>query len=210
MDFINTVLKVFVGDKSQKDVKALQPVINQIHSFEKELEGMDNDALRSKTFAFKAKIKEDGKAIFDQIEVLKNEAKASADIDRNEDIYAEIDKLQEEAYKGMEKSLDEILPEAFAVVKETAKRFVHNETLTVTASEFDRKISGIRDYVSLDADKAIWNNSWDAAGKEVTWDMIHYDVQLIGGIAMHQGKIAEMHATLPQCLDRQWGTFSDG
>src|SRR5690606_23721359 len=134
-------------------------------------------------------------------------------IDRNEDIYAEIDKLQDEAYKGMEKSLNEILPEAFAVVKETAKRFVYNKTLTVTASEFDRKISGIRDYVSLDADKAIWNNSWDAAGKEVTWDMIHYDVQLIGGIALHQGKIAEMQtgegktlvATLPVYLNALTG-----
>ena len=213
MDFLNSVIKVFVGDKSKKDVKELQPIINQIHSFEKELEGIDNDALRSRTSAFKAKIKEDGKAIFDKIELLKNEAKASADIDRNEDIYAEIDKLQDEAYKGMEKSLNEILPEAFAVVKETAKRFVHNKTLTVTASEFDRKISGIRDYVSLDADKAIWNNSWDAAGKEVTWDMIHYDVQLIGGIAMHQGKIAEMQtgegktlvATLPLYLNALTG-----
>ncbi|MCG2461937.1 preprotein translocase subunit SecA [Flavobacteriaceae bacterium F89] len=213
MDLLNSVIKVFVGDKSKKDVKELQPVINKIHSFEKELEGIDNDALRNKTIAFKAKIKEDGKAIFDQIEALKSEAKASADIDRNEDIYTEIDKLQEEAYKGMEKTLNEILPEAFAVVKETAKRFVHNETLTVAASEFDRKLSGTKDYVTLDGDTAVWNNSWDAAGKEVTWDMIHYDVQLIGGIAMHQGKIAEMQtgegktlvATLPLYLNALTG-----
>src|SRR5690606_36251054 len=142
MDFLNSVIKVFVGDKSKKDVKELQPIINQVHAYEKELEGLDHDALRNKTLAFKAKIKEDNKTIFDQIEALRNEAKASDDIDRNEDIYAEIDKLQEDAYKGMEKSLNDILPEAFAVVKETAKRFVNHKTLTVTASEFDRKLSG--------------------------------------------------------------------
>src|SRR5690606_31713508 len=136
------------------------------------------------------------------------EVESSNDIDRNEEIYAEIDKLNEEAYKISEKTLNDILPEAFAVVKETAKRFAANETLSVLATEFDRKLSGDKDYVTLEGDKAIWNNSWDAAGKEVTWDMVHYDVQLIGGIALHQGKVAEMQtgegkalvATLPLYL----------
>ena len=145
----------------------------------------------------------------EQIEALQEQVKVSDDIDKNEDIYAEIDKLNEEVYKISEATLNDILPEAFAVVKETAKRFVANETLTVTASEYDRKLSGTKDYVSLDGDKAIWKNSWDAAGKEVTWDMVHYDVQLIGGIALHQGKIAEMQtgegktlvATLPMYLN---------
>src|SRR5699024_8327398 len=112
-----------------------------------------------------------------------------------------------------EKVLAEILPEAFAVVKETAKRFANNTTLSVTASEFDRKLSASKDYVSLEDDKAVWQNSWDAAGKQVTWDMIHYDVQLIGGIALHQGKIAEMQtgegktlvATLPVYLNALTG-----
>lgn len=209
MSFINSVLKVFVGDKSEKDVKSLQPLVKEIKSFEKELEGLSHDELRQKTTAFKARIAEECKEINDKIAELQKEVENSSDIDRNEEIYSEIDKLNEEAYKISEKTLNDILPEAFAVVKETAKRFATNETITVTASEFDRKLSGEKDYVSLEGDKAIWRNSWDAAGKEVTWDMVHYDVQLIGGIALHQGKIAEMQtgegktlvATLPLYLN---------
>ncbi|MBD0779189.1 preprotein translocase subunit SecA [Maribacter sp. ANRC-HE7] len=209
MSFINSVLKAFVGDKSKKDVKELQPILKQIKSFESILEGLSIDELRAKTDEFKARIKADCKELDDKINELTEQVHNSTDIDKNEDIYAEIDKLKEEAYKISEKTLNDILPEAFAVVKETAKRFVANETLEVTATEFDRKLSGSKDYVSLDGDKAIWKNSWDAAGKAVTWDMVHYDVQLIGGIALHQGKIAEMQtgegktlvATLPMYLN---------
>ncbi len=209
MSLINSVLKVFVGDKSEKDVKALQPLVKEIKSFEQELEGLSHDELRQKTVSFKAQIAEDCKEINDKIAALEEEVENSYDIDRNEEIYAEIDRLNEEAYEISEKTLNDILPEAFAVVKETAKRFAANETLTVTATEFDRAISGTKDYVTLEGDKAIWSNSWDAAGKEVTWDMVHYDVQLIGGIALHQGKIAEMQtgegktlvATLPLYLN---------
>ncbi|OWW25271.1 preprotein translocase subunit SecA [Zobellia sp. OII3] len=209
MSFLNSILKVFVGDKSEKDVKELQPIVEQIKSFEKELETVSHDELREKTRTFKQKIAEDISEFTKKISELEEEVKASSDIDKNEDIYAEIDKLKEEAYKVSEKTLDEILPVAFAVVKETAKRFANNTTLKVTASEFDRELSGSKDYVSLEGDHAIWKNSWNAAGKEVTWDMVHYDVQLIGGIALHQGKIAEMHtgegktlvATLPLYLN---------
>ncbi|UBZ14732.1 preprotein translocase subunit SecA [Flagellimonas marinaquae] len=209
MSFINSVLKVFVGDKSEKDVKSLQPLVKEIKSFEQQLEGLSHDELRQKTASFKARIAEDCKEINDKIAELKEEVENSNDIDRNEEIYSEIDKLNEETYKISEKTLEDILPEAFAVVKETAKRFAANETLTVTASEFDRALSSDKDYVSLEGDKAVWQNSWDAAGKEVTWDMVHYDVQLIGGIALHQGKIAEMQtgegktlvATLPLYLN---------
>ncbi|UII75226.1 preprotein translocase subunit SecA [Flagellimonas sp. HMM57] len=209
MSFINSVLKVFVGDKSEKDVKSLQPLVKEIRSFEQQLEGLTHDELREKTVSFKSKIQEDSKEITDKIASLQEEVLNSTDIDRNEEIYSEIDKLNEEAYKISENTLNTILPEAFAVVKETAKRFASNETITVTATEFDRSLSGSKDYVTLDADKAIWKNSWDAAGKEVTWDMVHYDVQLIGGIALHQGKIAEMQtgegktlvATLPLYLN---------
>ncbi len=213
MSFLNSVLKAFVGDKSQKDVKQLQPIVDEIRSFEAALEGLSHDELRAKTGEFKAKIKEDRKSLDDQIEALKEEVNASTDIDKNEDIYAEIDRLKEEAYQISENTLNEILPQAFAVVKETAKRFANNTTLEVTASEYDRELSGRNDYVTLDGDSAIWKNSWDAAGKEVTWDMIHYDVQLIGGIALHQGKIAEMQtgegktlvATLPLYLNALGG-----
>ncbi len=209
MSILNSVLKVFVGDKSEKDVKSMQPLVKKIKSFEQELEAISHDELRQKTISFKAKIQENCKDIHDKIAELKKEVEASTDIDRNEEIYTEIDKLNEEAYKISEETLNEILPEAFAVVKETAKRFANNETLTVTANEFDRSLSGSADYVSLEDDKAVWKNSWDAAGKEVTWDMVHYDVQLIGGIALHQGKIAEMQtgegktlvATLPLYLN---------
>ncbi len=209
MSFINSVLKVFVGDKSEKDVKSLQPLVKEIKSFKQQLEGLTHDELRQKTVAFKARIAEDCKDVNDKIAELQKEVENSSDIDRNEEIYAEIDKLNEEAYTISEKTLNDILPEAFAVVKETAKRFAANDTLSVLATEFDRKLSGDKDYVTLEGDKAIWNNSWDAAGKEVTWDMVHYDVQLIGGIALHQGKIAEMQtgegktlvATLPLYLN---------
>ena len=209
MSFLNSVLKAFVGDKSKKDVKELQPILNKIKSFETALEGLTIDEIRAKTTEFKARIIADCKDLNDKISELTEQVHASTDIDKNEDIYAEIDRLKEEAYKISEETLNDILPEAFAVVKETAKRFVDNETLIVTATEFDRKLSGDKEYVSLDGDKAIWQNSWDAAGKEVTWDMVHYDVQLIGGIALHQGKIAEMQtgegktlvATLPMYLN---------
>ena len=209
MSFLNSVLKAFVGDKSKKDVKELQPVLDRIKSFETALEGLNIDEIRAKTTEFRARIKADCQDLNDKITALTEQVHASTDIDKNEDIYAEIDTLKEEAYKISENTLNDILPEAFAVVKETAKRFVANETLKVTATEFDRKLSGDKEYVSLDGDKAIWKNSWDAAGKEVTWDMVHYDVQLIGGVALHQGKIAEMQtgegktlvATLPMYLN---------
>ena len=167
MSFINSVLKAFVGDKSKKDVKELQPILKQIKSFESVLETLSLDELRAKTNEFKARIKADRKELDEKIDELTLQVHASTDIDKNEDIYGEIDKLQEEAYKISENTLNDILPEAFAVIKETAKRFVANETLEVTATEFDRKLSGNKDYVSLDGDKVIWLNSWDAAGKAV-------------------------------------------
>ncbi len=209
MSFLNSVLKVFVGDKSKQDVKAITPILNKIKTFEKAIESLSHDDLRAKTAEFKAKIAEAIKPINDQIENLLVEAENTEDIDRREDIYLDIDRLKDEAYKTTEDVLNAILPEAFAVVKETAKRFANNTSLTVTASTFDRELSGAKDYVTLDNDKAIWSNSWDAAGKAITWDMVHYDVQLIGGIALHQGKIAEMQtgegktlvATLPMYLN---------
>ncbi|MEP0212868.1 MAG: preprotein translocase subunit SecA, partial [Cellulophaga sp.] len=195
------------------DVKQLQPLVDKIKAFEQSLEAISLDELRAKTVEFKEKLKADTKDLNEQIEALKLEVEASTDIDKNEDLYTEIDRLKEEVYKTLENSLTDLLPEAFAVVKETAKRFTNNTTLTVTATEYDRQLSGIKDYVSLEGDKAVWQNSWDAAGKQVTWDMIHYDVQLIGGIALHQGKIAEMHtgegktlvATLPVYLNALTG-----
>lgn len=209
MGLLDSVLKVFVGDKSKKDIGEIQPLVNQIKKHEAEIAALSLDALRAKSDAFRKKIKDDQKEIQDQIDSLLSDAEKEEDIDVKEDIYNRIDALKNDRYEIEKKTLLEILPEAFAVVKETAKRFKDNNTLTVTATPFDREISAAKDYVTLEGDKAIWSNSWDAAGKEVTWDMIHYDVQLIGGIALHQGKVAEMQtgegktlvATLPVYLN---------
>ena len=213
MGLLDNILKIFVGDKSKQDVGAIKPIVEQIKSHEKALEALSIDSLREKTNEFKQRIAADLKEVSDKRTELQTKAEQEEDIDKREDIYTAIDKLKDEAYSVSEKTLAAILPEAFAVVKETAKRFVHNTQLEVTATEYDRFLSGSKDYVTLDGDKAIWANSWDAAGKEVTWDMIHYDVQLIGGIAMHQGKIAEMQtgegktlvATLPVYLNALTG-----
>ncbi|MCK0180144.1 preprotein translocase subunit SecA [Flavobacteriaceae bacterium S0862] len=213
MSILNSVLKVFVGDKSKQDVKAIMPIVNQIKSFESQLESLSHDELRAKTLEFKSKIADARKSIEDEIIKLQEEADTAEDIDRKEDIYQEIDKLKDDSYNITEETLNEILPEAFAVIKETAKRFVNNTEIKVTANAFDREVSGENDYVNLDGEHAIWSNSWDAAGKPITWDMVHYDVQLIGGIAMHQGKIAEMQtgegktlvATLPVYLNALTG-----
>ena len=191
MSILNSVIKLFVGDKQQKDLKILQPVVDDVNTFETAFSKLSNDALRAKTTEFKTRIKTATKEFDDTVTALEKEA-IKADIDRQEDIYAEIDTLKDEAYTVSEATLLEIMPEAFAVVKETAKRFVENTEIEVTATPFDRELSGERDHITLEGDKAFWANSWDAAGKPVTWDMIHYDVQLIGGSVLHQGKVAEM------------------
>ncbi|GAA4775732.1 MULTISPECIES: preprotein translocase subunit SecA [Flavobacterium] len=213
MSFINSILKVFVGDKSEKDVKAIQPIINKIKSFEGALAGLSNDQLRAKTVEFKEKIKQARADKDTKIASLKQDVEKISDVDAREDVYNEIDKLEKEAYEISEKTLNEILPEAFAVVKETARRFKENTEITVTSTPTDRELSATKPYISIQGDNAVWANSWDAAGKAITWDMIHYDVQMIGGVVLHQGKIAEMQtgegktlvATLPLYLNALTG-----
>ncbi|MEE9349061.1 MAG: preprotein translocase subunit SecA [Flavobacteriaceae bacterium] len=192
MSFINSIIKAFVGDKSKKDIKELQPFVNKVHTFEANIASLSIDELRAKTVEFKEKIAASIKEFQDKIIALETEAK-TASVDRKEDIYAEIDTLKEDSYKVSEITLKDIQAEAFAVIKETAKRFVNNPEITVTATPYDRELSAEFDFVTLEGDKkAIWVNHWDAAGKSITWDMIHYDVQLIGGSVLHNGKIAEM------------------
>ena len=213
MSLINSILKAFVGDKSQKDVKAIQPLINKVKSFDTVLQALSHDELRAKTTEFKEKIKAARADKDSQIIALKEQAEQTSDIDAREDIYTEIDQLEKEAYEISEKVLNDILPEAFAVVKETARRFKENTTISVTATPNDRELSATKPYIVIDGDNAVWANSWDAAGKAITWDMIHYDVQLIGGVVLHQGKIAEMQtgegktlvATLPLYLNALTG-----
>ncbi|OIQ16230.1 MAG: preprotein translocase subunit SecA [Flavobacterium sp. MedPE-SWcel] len=213
MSLINNILKVFVGDKSEKDIKAIKPLIKKVHSFEQALSSLSHDELRAKTISFKEKIKEARAEKDAKIASYLEEIERTEDLDKREDIYASIDALEKEAYEVSEKVLLDILPEAFAVVKETARRFKENTSISVTATPSDREFSGTKEYVELDGDKAVWANSWNAAGNEITWDMIHYDVQLIGGIVLHEGKIAEMQtgegktlvATLPMYLNALTG-----
>lgn len=209
MGLLDNVLKVFVGDKSKKDIGEIQPIVEKIKAEEAAIAKLSLDELRAKSDEFRARITEAKKETQARMDELVKEADQTQDITTKEGLYAEIDQLKDDLYAIERTVLDELLPQAFAVIKETAKRFKDNETMTVTASAFDREISASKTYVTLDGDKAIWSNSWDAAGKEVTWDMVHYDVQLIGGIALHQGKVAEMQtgegktlvATLPVYLN---------
>ncbi|WP_298313419.1 preprotein translocase subunit SecA [uncultured Aquimarina sp.] len=209
MGVLDSVLKVFVGDKSKKDIKEIQPKVELIKKEEQAIAALSDNELRAKTLEFKNFINEARADINAKIDALSEEADATEDIDRKEDIYAEIDKLKKDAYEITEKALNELLPQAFAVIKETAKRFAENDTITVEATAYDRELSGDREHITLDGDQAIWSTSWDAAGKAVKWDMVHYDVQLIGGIALHEGKVAEMQtgegktlvATLPVYLN---------
>jgi preprotein translocase subunit SecA len=192
MSFINSIIKIFVGDKSEKDVKALQPYLTKIKTFESALQSLSNDELRARTAFFKQKIKEARAEKDAKIVALKVEVEGIEDIDKREDIYIAIDALEKEAYDISEKTLMEILPEAFSVVKETARRFKENSQVVVTATAKDRELSATKSYITIEGDNSIWSNTWNAAGKQITWDMIHYDVQLIGGMVLHEGKVAEM------------------
>lgn len=213
MSLVNSILKAFVGDKSQKDVKLLQPIVTKIKSYESALTQLSHDELRAKTIYFKERIREARADKDAKIADYLKEVENVKDIDAREDIYASIDALEKEAYEISEKTLLELLPEAFAVVKETARRFKDNTSITVTATDLDRELAQSKAYIGINGNEATWANSWNAAGREVTWDMIHYDVQLMGGTVLHQGKIAEMQtgegktlvATLPVYLNALTG-----
>ena len=210
---LGKILKLFVGDKSKKDLKLINPIIEKIHSFEQEMNGLSNDELRDQTLIFKKEIHNATSDINLEIERIKNEINDINDFDKKEELFNKIDKLNEDAYKVSEETLNKILPKAFAVVKETAKRFVENKEIVVKTNDNDLELSSTKDYITIKNNQSYWKNTWDAAGKSIVWDMIHYDVQLVGGVAMHQGKIAEMQtgegktlvATLPVYLNALTG-----
>ena len=210
---LGKILKLFVGDKSKKDLKLINPIIEKIHSFEQVMSSLSNDELRAQTNEFKNQINNSIAEINSQIDKIKKEIEEVTDFDKKEGLFGQIDKLNEEAYNVSEDTLNEILPKAFAVVKETAKRFVENKEVIVEANDNDIELSSRKDYIQIKNNKSYWKNTWDAAGKNIVWDMVHYDVQLIGGVAMHQGKIAEMQtgegktlvATLPVYLNALTG-----
>jgi len=191
MKILDNIIKTFVGDKKKKDLKILLPVVEEVRSFESAITVLSNDELRGKTIEFKKRIQDGIQEINDHIKELESQIEG-AGLDDKEDLYNQIDKLNDEAYEKSEVILGEIQAEAFAVMKETASRFFHNEEIEVAATPYDRELSESHSFVSLSNDNAVWSNAWDAMGKAVVWDMIHYDVQLIGGSVLHQGKIAEM------------------
>ncbi|PID68049.1 MAG: preprotein translocase subunit SecA, partial [Flavobacteriia bacterium] len=191
MPILDKIIKVFVGDKKKQDLKKLQPFVNKILSHQEAIAQLSNDELRAKTTAFKAQIKEGTETFNKEIEQLNSQLE-EADVIRKEEIYSEIDALNDKIYETTEKILEDILPEAFAVMKETAKRFTNPDGIYVTANAFDRELSAQKTYLTLEDNQAHWSHTWDAMGKDIEWDMVHYDVQLIGGAVLHQGKIAEM------------------
>ncbi|HEY0666825.1 MAG TPA: preprotein translocase subunit SecA [Sphingobacteriaceae bacterium] len=189
LGFLN---KLF-GSKSERDIKVIQPIVEQIKAEYSKLSALSHDELRQKTFDFKARISEYLSDTDQQINELTTIAEApEVDMGTKTALYEQVDQLRKERDKQLEKVLLEILPEAFAVMRETARRFTENESIEVTASEFDRELAAKKTNVVIKGDKAIHHNTWLAAGVPVTWNMVHYEVQLIGGIVLHQGKISEM------------------
>src|SRR5690554_2765461 len=168
MGLLDSVIKIFVGDKSKKDIGIIQPLVDEIKKHEAALEKLSHDELRAKSDFFRNEINAAEKDIQTQIDDLHKLTEEEQDIDKKEELYNQIDSLKNDLYEVEKQTLNKILPEAFAVMKETAKRFKNNETLVVTASPFDREISAKKEYVTLEDDKAIWKNSWDAAGKPIT------------------------------------------
>ena len=204
-----SVFKKFVGTKAKRDLKILNPIADHVAEAYKDITILSNDKLRAKTEEFKNRIKEYISTEENRIVEIKVNIKEEKSIENREKLWEEIDKLKKESYNKSQEILDQLLPEAFSVIKETAKRFTENKTIEVTATEFDRELASEKDHINIKGDKAIYNNSWVAGGNIINWNMIHYDVQLIGGAVLHQGKIAEMAtgegktlvATLPVYLN---------
>ena len=208
MSFASVIGKIF-GSKSERDYKAVKPILDKILAVYPEIDALSDDDIRARSAALRAQLREVEKPFEDRINEIKQELDQDIPISEKERLASESDKLVKDEDEAIEKALDEILPEAFAIVKSTARRFKEHETITVNATQFDRDLSVNHDFVDIEGDKAIFRNHWLAGGNEITWDMVHYDVQLIGGIALHQGKIAEMAtgegktlvATLPVFLN---------
>jgi len=208
MAFITKILGKILGNKSERDIDEIMPIVEKVKQEYDRISSFTNDQLRDETLRLKSYIAEKIRAEEEEIASLKEKVE-EVEIQESEKIYERIDKLEESIILKIEEVLNEILPVAFAIVKETANRFRNNEKLVVTARDFDRNLSATRNSIVIDGDKAIWYNKWMAGGTEITWDMVHYDVQLIGGVVLHQGKIAEMAtgegktlvATLPVFLN---------
>lgn len=208
----NEILSALFGNKSKRDMKEIKPWVEKVKAEYPSIEALSNDELRAKTQDLKDYIKNSAKDESERVEELKNSIE-ELDIDKREPVFAEIDKLEKIILEKYEKALEEILPQAFSIVKSTAQRFASNEEIEVTANDFDRELAATKDFVRIEGDKAIYKNRWVAGGNETVWNMVHYDVQLFGGVVLNKGKIAEMAtgegktlvATLPVFLNALTG-----
>ena len=213
MNFTKLLTSLF-GNKSTRDMKLIQPLVEKVKAVYPEIQQLDNDQLRQRSKAIQQQVQESAKAQKEEIERLKGTIEDTP-IDERAEIFAQIDKLEKEALDIYEEALNEVMPEVFSIVKETARRFAENEETIVTATDFDRELAGDpkKDFITIDGDKAIYHNHWTAGGNDLKWEMVHYDVQLFGGVVLHQGKIAEMAtgegktlvATLPVFLNALTG-----
>ena len=210
----NKFLRSLFGDKSSRDMKLIQPLVEKVKAVYPEIQKLDNDQLRQRTKEIQRLVQDSAQKQKEEINKLKATIEDTP-IDERADIFALIDKLEKEVLDIYEKALDEVMPEVFSIVKETARRFAENEETIVTATDFDRELAGDprKDFITIDGDKAIYHNHWTAGGNDLKWEMVHYDVQLFGGVVLHQGKIAEMAtgegktlvATLPVFLNALTG-----
>ncbi|MGM9794790.1 MAG: preprotein translocase subunit SecA [Candidatus Aphodosoma sp.] len=211
MGFNEFLSKIF-GNKAERDLKEIKPIVEKIKSVYPSIAKLSNDELRARTATLRVGLAEAVKSSKLEIENLKAKVEET-EINKREHIYSEIDKIEKKILNIQEEELNKILPEVFSIVKDTARRFAENDTLEVTATDFDRELAAKHDFVRIEGDKAIYSNEWEAGGNMHKWDMVHYDVQLIGGVALHQGKIAEMAtgegktlvATLPVFLNALTG-----
>ena len=210
----NKFLRSLFGDKSSRDMKLIQPLVEKVKAVYPEVQKLDNDQLRQRTKEIQRQVQDSAQKQKEEIDKLKATIEDTP-IDERAEIFAQIDKLEKEVLDIYEKALDEVMPEVFSIVKETARRFAENEETIVTATDFDRELAGDprKDFITIDGDKAIYHNHWTAGGNDLKWEMVHYDVQLFGGVVLHQGKIAEMAtgegktlvATLPVFLNALTG-----
>ena len=213
MNLTKILTKLF-GNKSSRDMKLIQPLVEKVKAVYPEIQQLDNDQLRQRTKDIQQKVQQSAKTQKEEIDRLKGTIEDTP-IDERAEIFAQIDKLEKEALEIYEVALNEVMPEVFSIVKETARRFAENEETIVTATDFDRELAGDpkKDFITIDGDKAIYHNHWTAGGNDLKWEMVHYDVQLFGGVVLHQGKIAEMAtgegktlvATLPVFLNALTG-----